>query len=56
MSIMAPKLNYKVCEIPVSRVYPKKAKTPTKITFSGNFNIIKTLLKLNIGYYNIKNK
>ena len=52
MSVMAPKLNYKVCEIPVSRIYPKNTKTPTKITFTGNFNIIKTLFKLNIGYYN----
>lgn len=53
MSVMAPKLNYKVCEIPVSRIYPKNTKIPTKITFTGNFNIIKILFKLNIGYYNI---
>ncbi|MBW5396607.1 glycosyltransferase family 2 protein [Brachyspira pilosicoli] len=56
MSAMAPKLKYKVCEIPVSRIYPKNTKVPTKITFSGNFNIIKTLFKLNIGVYNIKKK
>ena len=55
MSVMAPKLNYKVCEIPVSRIYPKDTKIPTKITFSGNINIIKTLFKLNIGFYNKKN-
>ena len=56
MSVMAPKFNYKVFEIPVSRIYPKNAKVPTKITFFGNFNIIKTLFKLNIGFYNIKKK
>ena len=51
MSVMAPKLGYKVCEIPVSRVYPPKGKTPTKITMSGNFKIIHELWKLQTGYY-----
>ena len=54
MSVMAPKFNYKVCEIPVSRIYPKNVKTPTKIKFLDNLKIIKTLYKVNIGFYNIK--
>jgi dolichol-phosphate mannosyltransferase len=51
MSVMAPKLGKKVCEIPVTRAYPL-GKTPTKISFWGNFKIIFTLIKLTFGHYN----
>lgn len=54
MSVIIPKTGYKTCEIPVSRIYPKNAKTPTKISFKENFNIIKILYKLNKGIYNDK--
>lgn len=54
MSVIIPKTGYKTCEIPVSRIYPKNAKTPTKISFKENFNIIKILYKLNKGIYNYK--
>lgn len=54
MSVMAPKLGYKTCEIPVSRIYPPKGKIPTKITMSGNFKIIRELWKIQNGFYNIK--
>lgn len=52
MSVIIPKIGYKTCEIPVSRIYPKNVKTPTKISFKENFNIIKILYKLNKGIYN----
>lgn len=54
MSVIIPKFGYKTCEIPVSRIYPKNAKTPTKISFKENFNIIKTLYRINKGVYNNK--
>ncbi|MGL4676060.1 MAG: glycosyltransferase family 2 protein [Brevinema sp.] len=51
MSVMAPKSGFKTCEIPVSRIYPQKGKTPTKITLRGNFGIIHELWRLQTGYY-----
>lgn len=52
MSVAVSKLGYKICEIPVSRIYHKNKKTPTKISFVENFNIIKILYNLNKGVYN----
>lgn len=52
MSVAVSKSGYKICEIPVSRIYPKNTKTPTKISFAESFNIIKILYKLNKGVYN----
>jgi len=44
LSVRADQLGMKGCEIPVSRVYPKGEKTPTKISkVSGNFDLIKIL-------------
>lgn len=44
LSVMADRLGLKGCEIPVSRVYPKGEKAPTKISkWSGNLNLIKVL-------------
>ena len=52
LSVRAPQLNYKVCEIPVTRVYPK-GKTPTKISFlKGNSELLKILFKNLCGAYN----
>jgi dolichol-phosphate mannosyltransferase len=54
LSVKAPKLGLRTCEIPVTRSYPK-GKTPTKISpLSGNFNLILILFNLLIGKYNIK--
>lgn len=52
MSARVPRLGYRTCELPVTRSYPKKGKTPTKISFWGNFGIIKELINLSIGRYN----
>lgn len=52
MSAKIPRLNYKIKEIPVIRAYPQTGKTPTKISFWGNFTIIKELIKLSLGAYN----
>lgn len=55
LSVRATQLGYKVCEIPVSRTYPKKGKVPTKITpFKGNWNLMKILIKNLFGAYNPK--
>ncbi len=54
MSAKIPRLGYKVKEIPVSRCYPPKGKTPTKIKLSGCFSIIGELFKLTFGHYNKK--
>lgn len=55
LSVRASQLKMKACEIPVTREYPKKEKTPTKISFfKGNFELFKILFKNLFGKYNIK--
>jgi len=52
ISAKAPRLGYKVVEIPVSRQYPK-GKIPTKISpLKGNLLLLKILLGLLYGKYN----
>ena len=52
LSVRATQLGYRACEIPVTRVYPKCGKTPTKISFwKGNGNLLKILLKNALGVY-----
>lgn len=54
LAIKASKLNFRCCEIPVTRKYPK-GKIPTKISpIKGNINIILTLLKSCLGFYDVK--
>ena len=53
LSVRATQLGYKACEIPVTRAYPKKGKTPTKISFfRGNSELMKILFKNMFGAYN----
>ena len=53
LSIRASKLHLRVCEIPVTRAYPKSGKTPTKISFfRGNWNIFRILINNLFGKYN----
>ena len=53
LSVRATQLGYKACEIPVTRSYPKKGKTPTKISFfKGNSELMKILVKNAFGAYN----
>lgn len=55
LSVRAPKLGFKVCEIPVTRTYPKNGKTPTKISFiKGNYTLLKILFEILIDKYNPK--
>ncbi len=52
LSVRATQLDYKACEIPVTRAYPKKGKTPTKISFfKGNSDLLKILFKNMFGAY-----
>ncbi|MBR5426261.1 MAG: glycosyltransferase family 2 protein [Clostridiales bacterium] len=52
LSVRASRLGMKACEIPVTRAYPKKGKTPTKISFfKGNGNLMKILLRNARGKY-----
>ncbi|CAH1193312.1 hypothetical protein PAECIP111893_00431 [Paenibacillus plantiphilus] len=54
LSHKAPKLGFSVKEIPVSRVYPK-GKIPTKISpLRGNLLLLKILLGLLTGKYNVR--
>ena len=47
LSVRAPQLGYKVIEIPVSRKYPPRGKTPTKISFlKGNSRLLVILKAL----------
>lgn len=44
LSVRAPQLGYRVTELPVTRIYPKKGKTPTKISFiKGNLKLLSIL-------------
>lgn len=53
LSVRATQLGYRACEIPVTRAYPKKGKTPTKISFfKGNSELLKILFKNLRGGYN----
>lgn len=53
LSVRATQIGMKACEIPVTRAYPKKGKTPTKISFfKGNSELMKILLKNAVGKYN----
>lgn len=52
LSVRASQLGMKVCEVPVSRVYPKTGKTPTKISFiKGNGELLKILFCNIMGKY-----
>lgn len=52
LSVRAAQLGYHTCEIPVTRAYPKKGKTPTKISFmKGNSELMKILIKNAFGAY-----
>lgn len=54
LSVKAPKIGMKTIEVPVRRSYPKKGKTPTKISFlKGNIGLIKILVKAAIGKYDV---
>lgn len=52
LSVRATQLHYKACEIPVTRAYPAKGKTPTKISFwKGNGGLLAILFKNLFGAY-----
>ncbi len=53
LSVAAPRLGFRTTEVPVCRAYPPVGKTPTKIKFfSGNWKILKILVRLSRGVYN----
>lgn len=52
LSVRATQLGMKACEVPVTRIYPKTGKTPTKISFfKGNSELIKILFCNLFGRY-----
>lgn len=52
LSVRAPRLGYRVCEVPVVRAYPKLGKTPTKISpVRGNLELMRVLLRAASGGY-----
>ncbi len=54
LSVKASQLHLKTCEVPVKREYPKKGKTPTKISFfKGNSELMKILIRNMRGKYNV---
>lgn len=55
LSVKADRLKLKTCEIPVRREYPKKGKTPTKISFfKGNSQLLKILFSNLFHKYDVK--
>ena len=53
LSVRATQIGYKACEIPVTREYPAKGKTPTKISpLKGNMGLIRILITNMGGKYN----
>lgn len=52
LSVRATQIGMRVCEIPVTRAYPTKGKTPTKISFfKGNSELLIILIKNLFGRY-----
>ena len=52
LSVRAPKLGYRTCEVPVTREYPAEGKTPTKISpLKGNMELMRVLLRAAGGGY-----
>lgn len=52
LSVRASQIGMNACEIPVTRAYPPKGKTPTKISFfKGNANLLKILFANACGKY-----
>lgn len=52
LSVRATQIGMRACEVPVSRVYPKHGKVPTKISFfKGNGHLIKILILNFLGRY-----
>ncbi len=57
LAIRAAKLGFRVCETPVSRVYPAAGPIPTKIhPWHGNWLVLKTLLRAVNGVYDPKER
>ena len=55
LTAKAPQFGFHVREIPVTRAYPLNGTMPTKLSlFQGSYLMLKPLLLLAIGYYNIK--
>jgi dolichol-phosphate mannosyltransferase len=55
LSVRASQLGLKVCEIPVTRAYPKHEKTPTKISpWQGNRELLRILFATMRGEYSPK--
>lgn len=53
LSTRCTQVGLKACEVPVTRQYPKKGKTPTKISFfKGNSDLLRILFKNFKGDYN----
>ena len=52
LSVRATQIGMRACEIPVTRAYPKKGKTPTKISFlKGNGQLMTILWRNARGFY-----
>jgi hypothetical protein len=52
LAIRAARLGFRVCEIPVTRVYPPRGRTPSKISpLRGNLLVLGTLLRAVCGAY-----
>ncbi len=57
LTVIIPRLGYKVKEIPVVRKYPKKGKVPTKISpLKGNLDLLKILWNIALHKYDPKEK
>jgi len=55
LSVKAPRLKFKVKEVPVERKYPLDGKIPTKIKgIKGNIALVKILIQLALGKYEPK--
>jgi dolichol-phosphate mannosyltransferase len=55
LAIRAPRLGFRVKELPVKRIYPPAGPTPSKISgFAGKFAILKLLFLASAGRYNPK--
>jgi dolichol-phosphate mannosyltransferase len=52
LTVRAPRLGYRITEVPVTRKYPAKGKIPSKISFfKGNWDLLKILWNLKFNKY-----
>lgn len=54
LTVRASQIGLRTCEIPTTRTYPEDGTVPTKLTLSGNFDLIRVMFLTAFRYYHPK--